>query len=312
MKTFIHPTSLVASKKIGINTRIWAFCNILKGAVIGEDCNICDHVFIENDVVVGNKVTIKCGVQLWDGLRLEDGVFIGPNVTFSNDKYPRSKKQPKKFLKTIIKKGASLGSNATILPGITIGENVMVGAGAVVAKNVPENAIVIGNPASIVGYVNVVLIKNIKKFSQDNFQEKSVKTSVKGVEIYSLPKASDMRGDISFIEYKKHIPFLVKRFFMVYNVPSKEVRGEHAHRNTHQFLICLRGSLSVIVDDGKKSIEIPMSEMNIGIHIGPLVWGIQYKYTKDAILLVFASDIYDSLDYIRDYKEFLENVEKKQ
>lgn len=310
MKPFIHESSFVATKKIGNGTTIWAFCNILKNAQIGENCNICDHTFIENDVVLGNNVTVKCGVQLWDGIRIEDGVFIGPNATFSNDKFPRSKKYPKKFLMTIIKKNASIGANATILPGLIIGESAMVGAGAVVTKNVPENAIVVGNPATIVGYTNVRNTKIVKLLSHEIEFEKKVKTEVKGVEIYNIPRASDIRGDLSFLEYKKHLPFLIKRFFMVYNVPNKEVRGEHAHREIHQFLICLKGSLSVIVDDGKKSIEIPLKENGYGIHIRPKVWGIQYKYTQDAILLVFASGEYNPSEYIRDYKEFLQIVKK--
>src|SRR3989337_2985613 len=132
MKYFVHDKSLVATKKIGEKTRIWAFCNILKGAKIGKDCNICDHVFIENKVVVGDKATIKSGVQLWDGITLEDNVFVGPNATFTNDKFPRSKKHLKEYPKTLVKKGASIGANATILPGLTIEENSMVGAGAVV------------------------------------------------------------------------------------------------------------------------------------------------------------------------------------
>lgn len=311
MKLNIHPSSFVATKKIGKDTKIWAFCNILQGARIGEGCNICDHTFIENDVIVGNNVTVKCGVQLWDGVRIEDDVFIGPNATFTNDIFPRSKKYPKSFLNTIVKKGASIGANATILPGLVIGENAMVGAGAVVTKNVPENAVVVGNPASIVGYTNVRNTPITKKTNQEIQNERKIKTEVKGVEIYKIPKASDLRGDLSFIEYKKNIPFLVKRFFMVYNVPSKEIRGEHAHKKNHQFLICLKGSLSVIVDDGRKSIEIPLREGDSGIYIRPLVWGIQYKYTPDAILLVFASGEYDPTEYIRDYKEFLQIVKKK-
>lgn len=150
MNYFVHQNALVESTRIGDNTRIWAFVHVLPGALIGSDCNICDHVFIENDVVVGNRVTVKCGVQLWDGVRIEDDVFIGPNATFTNDLFPRSKVYPEQFLQTTIKAGASIGANATILPGITIGENAMVGAGTVVTKNVPTGAVVIGNPAKVV------------------------------------------------------------------------------------------------------------------------------------------------------------------
>lgn len=146
----IHPKALVESVHIGSGTRCWAFCHILSGAVIGQDVNICDHTFIENDVVVGNRVTIKSGVYLWDGIRIEDDVFLGPNATFTNDKYPRSKQYPDAFALTTIKQGASIGAGAIILPGITVGQYAMVGAGAVVTKDVPDNTLVVGNPARVV------------------------------------------------------------------------------------------------------------------------------------------------------------------
>jgi UDP-2-acetamido-3-amino-2,3-dideoxy-glucuronate N-acetyltransferase len=148
MSIFTHELSDVQSSRIGAGTKIWQYVVVLKNAVIGENCNICSHCLIENDVVIGNRVTIKCGVQIWDGLRIEDDVFIGPNATFTNDPYPRSK-QEFTLLQTIIKKGATIGANATILPGITIGENAMVGAGSVVTKDIPPNVLVVGNPARI-------------------------------------------------------------------------------------------------------------------------------------------------------------------
>jgi UDP-2-acetamido-3-amino-2,3-dideoxy-glucuronate N-acetyltransferase len=143
----IHKLTDVQSSRIGENTNVWQFCVILPSAIIGSNCNICSHCLIENDVVIGNDVTIKSGVQIWDGIRIEDKVFIGPNVTFTNDQKPRSKVYPESFLKTYIKKGASIGANATILPGITIGEGAMVGAGAVVTKDVAPFSTVVGNPA---------------------------------------------------------------------------------------------------------------------------------------------------------------------
>lgn len=149
---FQHQMALVETDNIGAGTRIWAFTHLLPGAAIGRDCNICDQVFIENDVVVGDRVTIKCGVQLWDGLRVEDDVLIGPNATFTNDLYPRSKSDFE-LLITRIKHGATIGANATILPGITIGVNAMVGAGAVVTRDVPDQALVVGNPARIIKYL---------------------------------------------------------------------------------------------------------------------------------------------------------------
>lgn len=140
----IHPLSDVKSKNIGEGTNIWQFCVILEGAKIGKNCNICSHCFIENDVVIGDNVTIKNGVSLYDGMRIEDDVFIGPNATFCNDKYPKSKNKNFKLEPITIKRGASIGANVTILPGVTIGENALIGAGAVVTKDVEANNKVIG------------------------------------------------------------------------------------------------------------------------------------------------------------------------
>lgn len=149
MAVYVHPLSDVQSNDIGDDTRIWQFTVVLERAVIGSNCNICAQVFIENDVIIGDNVTIKNGVQLWDGVTVENNVFIGPNVTFTNDPYPRSKQYPCEYLKTCICEGASIGANATILPGIKIGKNAMVGAGAVVTRDVPPNTVVFGNPARV-------------------------------------------------------------------------------------------------------------------------------------------------------------------
>jgi len=304
MNFFTHPQAIVESSSIGASTRIWAFAHILPQAQIGADCNICDHVFIENDVKIGNRVTIKCGVQVWDGVTLEDDVFIGPNATFTNDRFPRSKQYPEKFLKTTVKKSASIGANATLLPGITIGENAMVAAGAVVTKDVPPHAVVAGNPARITGYVNSPQSQpSLASPLASQIQEGPLK-SVKEVRIYPMPIFSDLRGSLSAGELGKNLPFEIKRYFLVFNTPSKEIRGEHAHRSLNQFLVCAKGSVAVVVDNGENREEILLDTPAIGIHIPPLIWGVQYKYSTDAVLLVLASDVYRPEDYIRDYDEF--------
>jgi UDP-2-acetamido-3-amino-2,3-dideoxy-glucuronate N-acetyltransferase len=145
---FIHDHALVESDEIGAGTRIWAFAHVMAGAVIGAGCNITDHTFIEGDVVLGDRVTVKSGVYLWDGMRVEDDVFIGPHATFTNDPFPRSR-QPFDCPSTTIRRGASIGAGAVILPGVTIGERSMVGAGAVVTKDVPSDVVVVGNPARV-------------------------------------------------------------------------------------------------------------------------------------------------------------------
>jgi len=151
--SFIHKLADVADCQIGKGTTVWQFVVVLKGAKIGMECNICSHCFIEGNVIIGNRVTIKSGVQLWDSVEIEDDVFIGPNASFTNDKFPRSKRHLGGYPKTVLRKGCSIGANATILPGVVIGEGAMIGAGSVVLSNVPNNAVAVGNPAKIIKFL---------------------------------------------------------------------------------------------------------------------------------------------------------------
>lgn len=296
-----HSGAIVESSKIGPGTRVWAFVHILPGAEIGADCNVCDHVFIENDVIIGDRVTIKCGVQLWDGLRIEDEVFIGPNATFTNDRFPRSKVRPDAWDQTRICRGASIGANATILPGITIGPGAMVAAGSVVTRDVPREAIVQGNPARIMGYTNTR--RKETSITSHPISEKRTVT-VPEVRLISFPKVVDLRGALTYGEIGSELPFVPNRFFLVYKVPSSEIRGEHAHVTLHEVLVCLRGSLSVMVDDGKNRDEVVLDSPQVGLHIPPMIWRVHYKYSVDAIMLSLCSHVYDANDYIRDYDDF--------
>lgn len=301
-KTFVHPNAIIEpGATLGEGTRVWAFAHVLPGAKIGRDCNLCDGVFIENDVVIGDRVTIKCGVQVWDGARLEDDVFVGPNATFTNDHFPRSKHYPEAFPRTRVCRGASIGANATILPGLVIGAHAMVGAGAVVTRDVPPYAIVAGNPARIKGYVNIA---DSRAVTPQKTEDSLPLLRVEGARLIRLPRIVDLRGSLTFGEYDKHLPFHPKRYFVIFDVPSIEVRGEHAHRQQHQFLVCLKGSCSVVLDDAQTREEVVLDKPNLGLYLPPMAWGIQYKYSADAILLVLASDVYDAADYIRDYDEF--------
>jgi len=301
---YFHPQSLCESTRIGSGTRVWAFAHILPGATVGRDCNICDMVFIENDVLVGDRVTVKCGVQLWDGVRLGNDVFVGPNVTFTNDRFPRSRAYQEKVLQTIVEDGASIGANATILPGITIGAKAMVGAGSVVTRSVPPRAIVMGNPARITGYSETPVFP-AREDGTAGPAGTPKKSCVQGVMVHHLKEVRDLRGNLSVGEFHKDIPFAPARYFIVYGVPNSKIRGEHAHRQCHQYMVCVGGSLAVIVDDGRFREEILLDSPATGLHVPPMVWGIQYKYSPNAVLLVFASHPYDPAEYIRSYDEFL-------
>ena len=308
---FKHATAIVETESVGTGTRIWAYAHVLPGAVVGADCNLCDHTFIENDVRIGDRVTIKSGVQLWDGVTLEDDVFVGPNATFSNDPFPRSRQRPERFERTLVKRGASSGANATILPGLTIGERAMVGAGAVVTHDVPPLAIVAGNPARIVGYDGASDAAP-PPAAESAHATGAFPTRVRGVTLHRLPQVDDLRGNLSFAEIGRQVPFEVKRYFLVYGVASKHIRGEHAHSDLEQFLVCVHGRCHVVADDGENRQEFVLDSPAVGLHVAPMVWATQYKYSDDAVLLVLASAWYDPASYIRDYARFLELVKAER
>lgn len=301
MSASIHPNALCETEAVGAGTRVWAFAHILPGARIGIDCNICDGVFIEGGVSVGDRTTVKCGVQLWDGVRLGDDVFVGPNATFTNDLFPRSRQHPQSYSKTIVEDGASIGANATILAGLTIGRGAMVGAGSVVTRSVPPNAIVAGNPARIRGYVT----DSRARPSVSHAPPETGAAGLTRAKLHRMPQFTDLRGALTVGEFEKDLPFVPKRYFLVFDVPTQETRGEHAHRRCHQFLVCVKGSIRILADDGNAREEFLLDSPDTGIHLPPLVWGTQYHYSSDAVLLVFASEAYDAGEYIRDYDEFL-------
>ena len=305
---FLHPQGLCESQDIGEGTRIWAFAHVLAGAKIGRNGNICDHVFIENDVVVGDDVTIKCGVQLWDGLRLGDRVFVGPNATFTNDRFPRSKQYPEAFLPTVVEDGVSIGANATILPGVRIGTGAMIGAGAVVTRDVPPFATVVGNPAVIIGYQDTAQTPHTEQYGAELSAKIGTRFAlgVKNCWIERLPHFADMRGSLTAIEMDRGLPFTPRRVFLVHGVPGHNVRGEHAHILCEQFLIAAHGGVSVVLDDGDHRTEVRLTDPTMGLYLAPMVWGIQYKFDADSVLMVAASHAYDAADYIRDYSAFRE------
>jgi len=303
---FVHPQGICESEDVGAETRIWAFAHVLEGASIGADCNICDGVFVEGGARVGDRVTVKCGVQLWDGVVLEDDVFIGPNATFTNDPMPRSRHRPDEYSHTVVRAGASIGANATLLPGIEIGLGAMVGAGAVVTESVPPHTVVSGNPARIQGYVDQLPAKGDTALTAPRAEPGIADLGVRGVHLQRFAEFSDLRGRLTAGELPSEgVPFVPERWFLVYDVPSREIRGGHAHRACHQYLICVAGSINVAVDDGHQRAEVVLDEPAVGLYVPPLVWASQYRYDDRSTLLVLASHSYDADDYIRDYDDFL-------
>jgi UDP-2-acetamido-3-amino-2,3-dideoxy-glucuronate N-acetyltransferase len=297
-----HPQALIDGRaEIGARTRVWAFAHVLDGARVGADCNLCDHTLIEGGAVVGDRVTIKCGVQVWAGVTIEDDVFVGPNATFTNDPFPRSRRRPDELVRTLVRRGASIGANATILPGLTIGAHAMVGAGAVVTQDVPARAIVVGNPGYIRGYAD-----DCERAAVAPLSIAFPRALPGGALLHALPRMTDHRGHLSFAEVNGALPFAAARYFVVFGVPNREIRGEHAHRSLQQFLVCVHGSCAVRLWDGERGEEVALDRPELGLHVPAMVWTTQYKYSNDAVLLVLASDVYREQDYIRDIEEFAE------
>jgi dTDP-4-dehydrorhamnose 3,5-epimerase-like enzyme len=218
-------------------------------------------------------------------------------------------------LETVVENGASIGANATILPGVRIGSGAMVGAGAVVTRNVPPNTIVVGNPAQIRGYVS----EGGATLSPISVHESSVESAgdeprsvarivdvgVSPVRLVRLPQFEDLRGSLAVIEIARDLQLpAMERIFFVHSVPNQHVRGEHAHRKCHQVLLCTHGSVSVLVDNGSQRATVRLDDPNHALHVPPRVWASQFSFSPDAVLTVLASHAYDESDYIRSYEAF--------
>jgi acetyltransferase-like isoleucine patch superfamily enzyme/dTDP-4-dehydrorhamnose 3,5-epimerase-like enzyme len=275
-------------------------------ALSGARCSVGPFALVEANVVIGDDVEVGAGVYLWRGMVIEDGARIAARVCFARG-------EGDKPCGTRLRAGVQIGENATIAAGIVLGAGCRVASGSVVTRDVPPNAIVSGNPAHISGYVNTPhldLPGQGARGSQLAAQEDLPALSVSAARLHRLPKIVDLRGALSFGETGAQLPFTPERVFLVYDVPSKEVRGEHAHRACHQFLVCVKGSVGIVLDDGTRRDEIVLDSARVGLHIPPMVWGIQYQFSPDAVLLVLASDRYSAEDYIRNYDEFLAAVKR--
>lgn len=234
-----------------------------------------------------------------ESARIERGVNFGQRVILAGDNI-------------VIREKARLDPGCVIAEGVTIGQGAWVRTGAVVLRSIPPNAIVEGNPAQVVGYVDRASqairpdARLIDVQSFVNFDRPSrIPLNVGGSAIYLMRKVTDTRGSLTVGEVPTEVPFSPARYFAVFGVPSVELRGEHAHKKCQQFLICLHGSCRVLLDDGTRRCEVTLDRPDMGVFMPEMIWGTQYRYTSDAVLLVFASRPYEADDYLRTYDEFL-------
>jgi UDP-2-acetamido-3-amino-2,3-dideoxy-glucuronate N-acetyltransferase len=295
----IHSSALCESDQVGAGSSIQAFAHIGVGVRVGRDCSIGGHAQVGPRAILGDRVTLGGGVRIADGVRLDDDVFVGPNATIGHD--PSGPGRMGQAV-TVVHEGASIGANVTILAGLTIGARARLAPGSAVVRSVPANAMVAGNPAQIIGYASDSDVRRTLAGAADSATRA---TSVRGVTLHHMREVEDMRGNLSVAELGREVPFEVKRYFLVYGVPNMEVRGEHAHLKCHQFLIAVKGSLHVVADDGRQREEFVLDRPSLGLHLPPMTWGTQYRYSADAVLLVLASHHYDSADYVRDHDRFL-------
>lgn len=288
----IHPTALCDGAAIGAGSRVEAFATVDPSAVVGQRCTIGQSASVGPGVTLGDGARVHAGARLVANVTLAEGVVIFENAVLGGD------------APTAIGRDASIGANATIRAGAGVGQGAVIEPGAVVADPVPANAVVSGDRALIVGYVandpapgpDVPPSVDVLTHVED--------TRVPGVRLHPITSVTDMRGNLVAADFSE-VPFVPQRVFAVFGVSSEFIRGSHAHRRCEQFLICVTGSIRCLVDDGDARDEVSLDEAHRGLHMPAMIWGTQYKYTRDALLLVLASEPYDADDYIRDYDEFL-------
>ena len=287
--THIHPTATVETERIGDGSSIGAYSRVGPEVALGAGCTVGEHVWLSGPMEIGNRVEIAPLAYLEGPLRVEDGARIGPKVCVQG-------------AGTALLEGAIIGAQATVWPGITVGKDARVEPGSVVSKNVPARAVVAGNPAQIVGYCGTGPTPAKAEIAAAGAV---TATEVEGVTLHQLPAHEDLRGNLTFGEAGRHVPFPVKRYFLTFDVASQEVRGEHAHRRLHQFLVCVHGRAHIVADNGRRQAEFVLDRPHLGIHIPPMIWSVQYRFSGDAALLGLCSEYYDPEDYIRDYATFL-------
>ena len=283
--------------------------NIHPSCEIGDSVVIDDKAWIGPNCYLDGHITVDAGVVLKGGITLVGDIVVGRDSILEPGVCIASPKPGQPQESTLVRVGhqVHVGAGTVLLSGVSIGHHSWIEPGTVVLRNIPAHAIVSGNPATISGYMDDPIYQGRISSNLVSVPDNPgvYPCQVKGVMLHHFPRIRDLRGDLSVGEFERSVPFLPKRYFIVYDVPSTETRGEHAHMKCHQFLVCVAGSVSVVVDDGMRREEVLLERPNIGLFIPAGIWGVQYKYTANGTLLVFASEYYDGSDYIRNYDDFL-------
>ena len=290
MSASIHPQALCEAQEIGPDVVLEAFACVGAGVVLGAGCRIGQAAQVGQGAQLGRGVVLGPGAQVGPGARLEADCQLEAGAL---------------VLSAHVHEGARIGARAVVREGLNVGRRARVEPGAVVTRDVPATAIVAGNPARIAGYVDTSSPSGTPR-PESAPSEDEFAPGLGGVRRVRLPQIDDLRGGLVVAEFGKHLPFRPERVFFVFDVPVGEhVRGEHAHRECHQALFCMKGRCTIVVDDGSARVEYQLEAAGVGLYVPPQIWATQYKHSADALLVVFASHAYDPDDYVRDYEDFL-------
>lgn len=301
----IDPTAACDAKRIGAHSRVLAFARLGPDVTVGEDCFVGDHAVLEGEVTLADDVQIEGGARIVGPVTVGRRAAVGVGAVLSGTERTSGTAD------IVVGADAQIGANAAVLPGVSIGRSAVVRPGSIVTDSVPAHAIVAGNPARIVAYVESTDLAVARERILTAAPEKTIETAVGGVTIHPVTHARDLRGSLAALEFRD-LPFVPLRAFVVFDVPSETVRGSHAHRVCAQFLVCLAGGVSCLVDDGTAREDLRLATADAGVYMPPMTWGTQWRYTHDAILLVLASHPYDPADYVRDYEEFLTLLDRRK